>query len=79
VIVDLPLKPSDAHLWSYGRAAPDECVMLNIARDPGAYYVEGHTDAYLEGALRAQLAPDPYNTDDQSQAAKLYKKTCKKK
>jgi hypothetical protein len=78
VIMELPLKPS-THAWSFGRATPDECVILKLARNPGLYYVDGHTDAYPDGALRAQLAPDPYNTGDQGQAAKLYKQTCKKK
>jgi len=78
VIMELPLKPS-THMWSFGRATPDECVMLKFVRNPGGYYVDGHTDAYPDGALRAQFAPDPYNPDDQQQAAKLFKETCKKK
>jgi hypothetical protein len=79
VIVDLPLDPDPNYQWSYGRANPEECVMLKIVKKPSRYYVQGDTDVFPGGAIRAQLKPDPYNADDPAQAAKLFKELCKKK
>jgi CHRD domain len=81
VVIELPLRPDDGYPWGHDRAAPDECVMLKLAMNPTEYYVDGHTDAYPDGALRAQLGPYVYGTvpNDQVEARKLYKETCKKK
>jgi hypothetical protein len=89
VVADLPeVRPgteSDGNpYWRFKDAKHlDACrVLYRIVLNPGRYYIEGHTDAYPDGALRAQVAPPAHPEDaayNYQQAKTAYKENCKKK
>ncbi|MFC3070876.1 CHRD domain-containing protein [Phenylobacterium soli] len=54
--VALALTPPDATGHSKGCASADAALAKDLIQNPGAYYVNVHSDAFKAGAIRGQLS-----------------------